>query len=110
MLEKRKAKLEAFKKEESKWEKKGNNTTNRLNDGISSRADQEDNPSAQNLKTKWQKQWAATGIEPVTSCTRSKNHTSRPSGRDSLVRCRLMELWCVVRAGLQKVVRLYNDT
>ena len=26
---------------------------------------------------------AATGIEPVTSCTRSRNHTSRPTGRCS---------------------------
>ncbi|ORC93761.1 uncharacterized protein TM35_000016380 [Trypanosoma theileri] len=28
-----------------------------------------------------EKTWAATGIEPVTSCTRNRNHTTRPSGR-----------------------------
>ena len=32
----------------------------------------------------YKKKGAATGIEPVTSCTRNRNHTSRPSGHNSI--------------------------
>ena len=32
-------------------------------------------------KSKYLYCWSAPGFEPGTSCTRSRNHTSRPSGR-----------------------------